>query len=95
MPRKGTKTAGSLVYLIFFFVEKLDAPEGDENCKIICACKFDPKFEKLDAPEGDENTRFPDSCWNRRSTIEKLDAPEGDENARARFFLSFFFKLRN
>ena len=55
MPRKGTKTAGSLVYLIFFFVEKLDAPEGDENCKIICACKFDPKFEKLDAPEGDEN----------------------------------------
>ena len=58
-------------------------------------CRLPCRIEKLDAPEGDENTRFPDSCWNRRSTIEKLDAPEGDENARAQFFLSFFFKLRN
>ena len=35
-------------------IEKLDAPEGDEN-SIMAFTPLLPYIEKLDAPEGDEN----------------------------------------
>ena len=61
-------------------IEKLDAPEGDEN-SVLCTFMAFPltSIEKLDAPEGDENNQTAGEVW-KSSRIEKLDTQEVDGN---------------